>query len=176
MGSCGSEAATIVGGTFGFVPALLFIAGLQLAGGISAIRVFVGIALIGPTVGILIGAVFDRALEAGHNHFWGATVRCSVFGLAACVGLVFLIERMNQGPDPEEVADRVKSAILQEWNHSHAMKSATIQRVTVERKGNNAYAGVVEATMDNNTLRFRLDVTMVGKDAMSWQLEPIENE
>jgi hypothetical protein len=74
-------------------------------------------------------------------------------------------------PSPEELAAEVKPLILREWKKHPGLEGATIQSISLARKGEGVYSGSVEAFLDGRPERLALEVVLDG-EAIRWEIKP----
>jgi MFS family permease len=165
-----SDSATFIGAVYGLLPALLTLTVFGAGHGHGSAYFWVGIFFIGPMVGLLLGALLDRACEASRQKSWRTALGSAVVGVSACVGLVALMDITSRPLDANEVAAKAKRLILEEWSHKAELRSATIQNVTLTYQGADAYAGFVEATIDNHAEQLSLAVLVEEERIVALQL------
>src|SRR5262245_52620191 len=142
------DVATLVCAIFGLVPALLvFLQGMGAVAGRLALCLSMGLVCMGPLIGLLVGAIFDRAFDARLRKSWGAALVFAVVRTAACLGLVWGFDALSYGPDPEEIPRRTRASIVTHWRKDPGMQDAKIDKLTLHRTGRTTYAGFVEATV-----------------------------
>src|SRR5262249_37099525 len=152
------DTATLICGLFGVIPALLIC--LQcagVAGGRFTILLFIGVVFTAPMLGLLVGGVLDRSFEACLNKSWGRAFVFAIAGLAACLGLIWALDALAYGPEPEEIARRARAGMITEWRKSPDGEDAKIHELTLERTGRLTYAGVAVATYAGQRKRFRVE-------------------
>jgi hypothetical protein len=74
-------------------------------------------------------------------------------------------------PSPEELAAEVKPLILQEWKKHPDLERATIQSISLARKGEGVYSGSLEAILDGRAVRLALEVVLDG-ETIKWEIKP----
>lgn len=166
------DIATMICAGYGVLPALLmFAASIGTLGAGFSVLAGVGLACIGPMLGMLIGAVFDRAYEAMLQKAWIAgLLRCAV-GAAVCAAITAGAFIAPYGPDPEDLARDARQAVREQW-HQQGIVTVLIRSLTVERVRGRQYTGVVDAVLDGQRARFRLAITVDGPE-YTWTLDPL---
>jgi MFS family permease len=168
------DIATIVCVVFALLPAVLI--GLQGIGGvrgkISGYLFLAGI-FIGPMIGLVIGATLDRAFDEYRKKAWGRAIAFTVTGVALCLAAVCLIDSAAYGPDPVELAREARTAIAKEWSKDPDMQNATIQNVTLVRKGRRKYIGSADVSVRGQRESLVLEVLVDGGMLeVNWSVEP----
>jgi MFS family permease len=167
--------ATHIGVVYG-LPSSLFL----LLGGFGQVRgkasgyLLAGLVCIGPILGLMLGALLDRAYEAGLNQSWRGALKFGVVGVAAVAGILLLLDLTSRGPEPEVVATEVEYLVLKEWHKQPDLQATTIQKVILERTGRKSYAGFLEAMIGKRAERFRLTVTVENSETFVWELQPLD--
>ncbi len=103
---------------------------------------------------------------------WGGPLLAGLLGISAYVGLCFLVAFALYTPDPKDIAEEIKPAILQEWHKQPGLQNATIQNITLTHKGGNEYTGFVDATLGGQVQRLSLEV-VVESGNMRWEVKPL---
>jgi len=171
------DIATIIGLVYGLCPALLtLLGGLGLVRGRFSALALLGMAFTGPVIGLLIGAMLDRAYEAIRNKSWGTAAGTSIAGIAAFLGVFYLIEVMNTGPDTSGITREVKLLILEEWSQKPAMRGATIEKITLTTDDEFKYTGFVDATIDQQPEHLSLLVVVREDEIQSFRLRSDANQ
>ena len=116
-----------------------------------------------PLAGLLIGALLDRAYEAGINRSRSRAVICGAIAVAACVALSWVLVAVGSRPVPEVVAAKARLLIQEHWQKTPELRGGTIQNVTLVHEGGNVYSGFMEAQLGGLTLHYRLKVIFDGK-------------
>lgn len=156
------DVATVIGALCGFLPALLVgVGGLGVIGGAVFGLFCVGAVFIGPAVGLLLGAILDRAYEALLRRAWLAGLLRMAIGSAVCIGIVLAALDAPYGPEPQEVARDVRNAIFEQWKAQPEL-DAKLGDLVVERKGGREYIGTMDATIAGHRERYRLDIVVDG--------------
>src|ERR1019366_2643960 len=101
----------------------LVVLGINSGGGGFSFMVLIGALCAGPMGGLLFGALFDRAYDSWSRREWVTAVGFAVFGMAACVGIVFLIAATDD-PDAKEVAKDTRRLVAEIWQHDPKMREA----------------------------------------------------
>jgi hypothetical protein len=166
-----------VGAAFGLFPVLsVFV--VSLGGGGFLDGGLLEVTLVGVLVGTVVGALFDRAREAGFQKARGRAFAFWIAGLAACVGLLALVPGIPYGPDPAKLAGEVRSAILKEWARDPELKEARIEPFRLTRQGGSHYIGSTTTLLAGQTEHFRVEVTVTRFDqrflGFEWRLVPLE--
>jgi hypothetical protein len=74
-------------------------------------------------------------------------------------------------PSPEELAAEVKPLILKEWKKRPGFERATIQSISLARKGGGVYSGSIETMLDGQPERLALEVVIDG-ETIKWEIKP----
>lgn len=157
------DIATIICVVYGLVPAILILLlGIGLVRGSFSGYLFLGAISGGPMVGLLLGAILDRAYEASLQKSWGAALGFGVAGVTAYSGIAFVIVTAPAGPDTKVLAAEARSLILREWQKKPELRGATIQNVTLVHKGGKLYTGFVDATIGGQAERLSVEVIVEG--------------
>jgi hypothetical protein len=114
--------------------------------------------------GLLIGAFWDRAYEAGQRKSWATALVFGLAGLGAWFGVALFVHRTIQGPDPDDLARDVRTLLVREWRKRPAMEGAKIQSVSLVRTRNMEYSGLVDAMKEGQRIRFHITVKVEGQD------------
>jgi hypothetical protein len=155
------DIATIICFIFGLVPAaLMLLQGIGAVRGRFSIYALLGAAFTGPMVAMLVGGLLDRAYEASHKRSLGSALGFAIFGLAALAGLSFLLHRMMQGPDADELAPQVKALLVREWRKRPDLESLKIRKVSLVHEGGREYSGAVDATNLDLVEKFTIHVVV----------------
>lgn len=168
----GTNIATIICAVYGLLPGLLLLGAAGIVKGSFSVYALVGLISIGPMVGLMIGAMFDRAYDEGHKNAWSKALGFGITGMAVCLGLAYFIAMLVPGLDPEKLAPQVKSSILKDWRKNPGLRGATIQKIALATEDGKLYKGFVEATIHDRAERFRLEVVVTG-DFFNYTLEPL---
>ncbi|MCI0378902.1 MAG: hypothetical protein L0215_14945 [Gemmataceae bacterium] len=157
------DIATIIGVLYGIVPSLALLLGIGEVRGLRSGLLWLGLVFVGPAVGLLIGAILDRAYEASRNNSWLWAVGFGLTGLAAAVGAALLITKLMQGPDPRELAREVWPALLKAWQWQPELKNAAIRKINLVHVGGREYSGLVDTEIGERALKFRLKVVVYAR-------------
>src|SRR5262245_62104530 len=152
------DSATRICVLFGAIPSLLIC--LQcagLAGGAFSVGLFLGLVWAAPMLGLLVGGVLDRSFEACLNRSWRRALVLGLAGLAACLGLIWTLDALACGPDPEDVARKARAIIITKWRNGPDGEDAKIHEITLKRTGRLTYAGTAEATRAGLRERLRVE-------------------
>ncbi|MBM4069277.1 MAG: hypothetical protein FJ271_10075 [Planctomycetes bacterium] len=153
------DTATMVAVVLNLIPALLILLfNLAWSGKMSywlATMVFAG-----PLLGLLIGGMLDRSYEAFQRGALGGSFVFAFIGLAGCGGLLFAIDQAAYGPSPNQVARETRDLLASEWRDDKEMNRATLDQVTLTRKGRNTYEGFADVSFDVFRERLALEVTV----------------
>ena len=192
----GALAGPFVGGFIGFrerkargdsakpdIAIFIFIVGGLLLGllvgflGIFAVRgkfsasLLLGAICGGPMIGLVIGGILDRAFEEWLKKSWVAASKFAVAGVGACIGIIYLVDFMGYGPDPDEVSRDAARVIRSEWSNDPNYQDAKVHQVTLSQTGRRKYAGFVEASIAGKPERLEIDV-IVDDTSISVQFRP----
>jgi hypothetical protein len=168
------DIATMVGAIYGLFPALLVVLGFfDVVRGAFSLYAVVGTTFIGPMTGLLIGAILDRGYEASRRRSCVAAIGFSLTGVAACVGLVWLIARIDTAPDPKEIGAEARTLILQKWRENPDLSDARIRKITLTHIGGKVYEGTFSAKIGADVQRFKLKVTLVN-EAIAAEWQPVD--
>lgn len=167
------DIATFIGIVYGLLPALLtLLGGMGMVSGNLSGRFFIGSIFIFPMIGMLIGGILDRAFETMLKKSWSTAMALGLSGLAVCGGLLYGIDAAAYGPEPKDVIREARAIILTRWENQLKLRNATINTVTLVRKGRRMYTGFVDATIDDRSERLDLEV-VVENGMISLRLTPI---
>lgn len=133
-------------------------------------NVFMASLLGGPFVGMLIGAMLDRAYEAYCQRNWLAATRLVAASIAVCIGISWFMMSTPWGPDIDDLTRRVRACILSEWRRQPDLGTTAIQKIDLERAHGAFYTGVIDATFDGLPRRFSVKVAVSGRTGfLEWQ-------
>jgi hypothetical protein len=167
-----SDLATIIGIVYGLLPALqTLLMGFGMVRGSFTAYLLLGILCIGPTVGLVIGALLDRAYEAGQQGAWRGAIGSIVVAVAACIGVGVLMERTNRPIDPKDLAENIKALIRSNWSDKRSLRGATIQNITLVNDGGGMYSGIAEATIDKQAVKMSLSVYIASNGDITFSSE-----
>lgn len=125
----------------------------------------------------MIGGLLDRAFEEGLKKAWGRAVALGVAGVAACIGLVCLVDALAYGPAPNVVSREAKALIVSEWSMHPEYRDAAIQKVVLERKVRRTYTGFADVTFTGQPERLLVEVVVEGGMLeVRWAAAPLKEE
>jgi hypothetical protein len=155
------DLATMIGGIFGLAVAIVaFVNGMASVRGNLTMFGLVGMAMVFPTAGILIGGLFDRSFEAAQNSKRrDAAVYC-VFALSASLGLFWLMLTYPTGTSAEDLVRPLSGLIYTEIREEPEMRKAVVKNIVLVRNGNRDYAGTFEIVVEGRTTRYRVEAQL----------------
>jgi hypothetical protein len=124
-------------------------------------------------IGLLLGALLDRATDELRDRRWGAAVLFGAAGVGLCAGLVSLIDSAAYGSPPEEVARIVQELITESWSEDPLMEGAVIDDLQIHRDGRRSYRGTFTTTIEGFAVPFTVQAWDDG-DAVRVEWEPAE--
>jgi hypothetical protein len=158
------DTATYICVAFGLLPGLLLAPVAALAGGGNTKLtglLYLGALFAGPAVGLVFGAMLDRAYEASLRGSRGEALRSTaaalILGTAVLGGLVYIVSPA----DPKVVADAARTAILWRWSQKPETRDAAIRDISLVYEGRNQYKGLAHATIHGRKARFTVLVVYV---------------
>jgi hypothetical protein len=167
------DAATHTGALFGLLPGLQAV--LMGIGGVgSRLSGFLLIAafFVGPSVGCLLGALFDRAYESLLNRCRGQAAWRGLLAVAIAVSAAWYLAA-NPAGDTDQLAREVRLAVYQNWRDHPTLHEATSTKVTLSRLSDRVYTGFLDARIHGIPEHFRLKVTVNGS-FFRYELEPVD--
>jgi MFS family permease len=163
-----------VGAAAGFIvglsPAMMIV--FKLGGELSGMLV-AGAAFVGPMIGLLLGALLDRATDELRDGRWGAAVLFGGLGVGLCSGLVSWIDSGAYGKPPEEVATIVQELIAESWSEDPLMEGAIVDKLQLRREGRRSYRGTFTTAIAEFDMPFTVQAWDDG-DAVRVEWEPAE--
>lgn len=163
-----------VGAAAGFIvglsPAMLIV--FKLGGELSGMLV-AGAAFVGPMIGLLLGALLDRATDELRDRRRGAAALFGAAGVGLCAGLVSWIDSGAYGKPPEEVAGIVRELITDSWSEDPQMEGAVVERLRIRRDGRRSYRGTFTTAIAEFDVPFEVQAWDDG-DAIRVEWEPAE--
>lgn len=140
------DIGAITGVVLGLVPAAVIL--LKLVGAVGPMLI-AGSALISPTAGLLLGALFDRAIDEWRNRQVGATIFFSFLGLGICSALISGLNSISYGPAPEKIADIVHDVVVTDYREDPLVRDVVVKDVRAVRDGRRTYTGTFQAIINN---------------------------
>jgi hypothetical protein len=169
------DVATIICPVYGLVPVLLLaLRGLGVVQGKVSAYLFLGAVSAGPVLGLLLGALLDRAYEAFLRKSWSGALGFGGAAVAGCAALLYMLVVVTARPDPETVALQARDLILRQWKKDPELRSVKIQNITLIHKGGPMYAGFLDATIGGVAERLRLEVRSEADGSIEVQLKPMK--
>ena len=108
---------------------------------------------------------------------WGKPLLLGLAALVAYFVLLVVLGIFLTSYNPQSLSEQVKPLILNEWHKKPALKDATIQTVSLTKKGDNFYSGYVDATFTGGPRRLILEVTTrPGGQGIEWEVKEPENK
>jgi hypothetical protein len=157
------DIATAIGIFYGLLPVLIGVIGIHSANASEPGGALIETLIGGPIVGLLIGALLDRAFEGICNKAWRKGIIVAVAGLSVSAAVAWGMVWKPLGPDPADLAQKTKNMIRRKWLENPELRHATIEKVTLIRETGMRYTGSFEATIDGQLERFRLTVIVSGQ-------------
>lgn len=163
-----------VGAATGFIvglsPAMMTV--LKLGGELSGALV-VGAAFVGPMIGLLLGALLDRATDELRDRRWGAAALFGGVGVGLCAGVASWIDSAAYGSPPDEIAMIVQELITESWSEDPLMEGAVVERLRIHREGRRGYRGTFTTAIAEFDMPFEVQAWDDG-DAVRVEWEPAE--
>jgi hypothetical protein len=168
------DVATHVGAVLGLLPAVLML--FAAAGAVRGVMTFflaLGLVFVGPMLGMLIGALFDRAVEASQRAAWFTSLKFFLAAILVCGGLAYAISRPPAGPDLKSLTNRVRAVIIHEIRADPGHEDTSVDGFSLNHDGDNRYSGTMEVSLKGRIDRFRVTVT-VQDEFFEWKITPLE--
>jgi len=123
-------------------------------------------------VGMLVGAMVDRAMEARQARRWREAFASALAAVIASAAIANFLLATPWGEDPVELARQAKIAMYREWKDDPDVRNPRIKEIKLERDSSDIYRGIVDATIDGRPERFELFVKVAG-DRFFFRWEPL---
>lgn len=159
--------ASRVGMVIGLVPTVFVV--MRIGQG-AKILLLIGAVFIGPAIGLMIGAFFDRAIDEWRSRSKATAVLFTALGIGICGLLISWIDSSAYGVSEKEIELAVRDMVSSRWRHDPDMEEAVIQNIVVVRNGRRNYLGTFDATLGAETIPFGFAAENVGDDVfLEWQ-------